>query len=132
MVLLTILLPRKDDDNNLPLPLAIRSAAARAIADSRTPVKNIQAPLSFSDNGDGIDGVAGDGNYTARLNPAAQGFEHYNGTIRTVAEVTANGQQGMVQFDVIYTPDVPATWSGVREAVEGGSLNFYQKINVKI
>lgn len=119
------------DENNLPLPLTIRNASARSIADSRTPVKNIQATLSFTDNGSGADDTAGDGNYTARLSPAAQGFENYNGTIRTLAEVTANGQQGVVQLDVIYTPDVPATWGSVREAVEAGSLNFYIKLNVR-
>lgn len=119
------------DDNNLPLPLTIRNASARSIADSRTPVKNIQANLSFSDNGSGADDTAGDGNYMARLSPAIQGFENYNGTIRTLAEVTANGQQGVVQLDVIYTPDIPATWGGVREAVEAGSLNFYVKLNVR-
>ena len=119
------------DESNLPLPLTIRNASARSIADSRTPVKNIQASLSFTDNGSGADDTAGDGLYTARLSPASQGFEHYNGTIRTLAEVTANGQQGVVQLDVIYTPDVPATWGGVREAVEGGSLNFYIKLNVR-
>ena len=119
------------DDNNLTLPLTIRNASARSIADSRTPVKNIQANLSFTDNGSGADDTAGDGNYTARLSPAAQGFEDYNGTIRTLVDVTANGQQGVVQLDVIYTPDVPATWGGVREAVEAGSLNFYIKLNVR-
>ena len=119
------------DDNNLPLPLTIRNASARAIADSTAPVKNIQALLSFTDNGTGADDTAGDGNYTARLSPAAQGFERYNGTIRTLAEVTANGQQGVVQLDVIYTPDPPATWGAVREAVEAGSLNFYIKLNVR-
>ena len=119
------------DDNNLPLPLIIRNASARSIADSRTPVKNIQANLSFTDNGSGADDTAGDGNYMARLSPATQGFENYNGTIRTLAEVTANGQQGVVQLDVIYNPDVPATWGGVREAVEAGSLNFYIKLSVR-
>ena len=120
------------DENNLPLPLTIRNASARTIADAGAPVKLIQASLSFTDNGNGADDTAGDSNYTARLSPAAQGFERYNGTIRTLAEVTANGQQGMVQFDVIYTPDIPATWGSVREAVEAGSLNFYLKLNVRL
>ena len=119
------------DESNLPLPLTIRNASARSIADSRTPVKNIQALLNFTDTGSGADDTAGDGIYTARLSPAAQGFDNYNGTIRTLVDVTANGQQGVVQLDVIYTPDVPATWGAVREAVEAGSLNFYIKLNVR-
>ncbi|OYT93169.1 MAG: hypothetical protein CFE43_04860 [Burkholderiales bacterium PBB3] len=120
------------DDNNLPLPLIIRNAAARSIADSRTPVKQINTTVSFTDNGTGADDTAGDGSYTARLSPAAQGFDGYNGTIRMLAEVSASGQQGMVQLDVIYTSDVPATWGPVRDVVEAGSLNFYVKLQVRL
>ena len=68
---------------------------------------------------------------TVRLTPATQGFANYNGTIRVLAEIAADGQQGVAQFDVVYTPASAATWSGVREAVENGSLNFYLKSNVR-
>ena len=120
------------DDNNLPLPLTIRNAAARSIADSRTPVKQISTPVGFTDNGTGADDQAGDSTYTARLSPAAQGFDGYNGTIRMLAEVSASGQQGVVQLDVIYTSDIPATWGPVRDVVEAGSLNFYVKLQVRL
>ncbi|MBC7617596.1 MAG: hypothetical protein H7293_01150 [Candidatus Saccharibacteria bacterium] len=120
------------DDNNLPLPLIIRNAAARSIADSRTPVKQISTPVNFSDNGTGADDRAGDGTYAARLSPAAQGFDGYNGTIRMLAEVSASGQQGVVQLDVIYTSDIAATWGPVRDVVEAGSLNFYLKLQVRV
>jgi hypothetical protein len=37
-----------------------------------------------------------------------------------------------VLFDVIYSPELPATWTGqVREAMENGSLNFYLKAEVR-
>lgn len=119
------------DDNNLSLPVSIRNAAARSIPDTRTPVKLIQANLTFTDQGNGADEVAGDAVYTSRLHPVAQGFDGYNGTIRVLAEVTAGGQPGTVQFDVVYSSDVPATWGSAREAVEAGSLNFYIKVNVR-
>jgi hypothetical protein len=42
------------------------------------------------------------------------------------------GKQGFVLFDVIYTPELPAVWSGpVREAVEDGSLVYYLKADVR-
>jgi hypothetical protein len=37
-----------------------------------------------------------------------------------------------VTFDVIYSPELPATWTGqIREANENGSLNFYLKAEVR-
>ena len=42
------------------------------------------------------------------------------------------GRAGAVLFDVIYSPELPATWTGpVREAVENGSLNFYLKAEIR-
>jgi len=119
------------DESGQTLPLVIRSASAQAIPDSRTPIKLIQASVPFSDDGNGADDRGLDGTYSARLTPGAQGFQGYAGTIRVLAEVVSDSQQGVVQFDVVYTPDVPATWAGVREALEAGSLNFYLKANVR-
>lgn len=119
------------DDSGRSLPLTIRNASAQSIPDSRTPVQTIQSATPFADDGAGADEVANDNRYSARLTPATQGFANYNGTIRVLAEIAAEGQQGVAQFDVVYAPEVPATWSGVREAVENGSLNFYLKSNVR-
>lgn len=119
------------DDRGRSLPLSIRQASAQSVADSRTPVRIIQAPVPFADEGGLTDDVAGDNRFSARLTPATQGFASYNGTIRVLAEIAANGQQGVAQFDVVYAPEVPATWLGVREALEHGSLNFYLKANVR-
>lgn len=119
------------DDSGRSLPLSIRNASAQSIPDSRTPIHTIQSATPFTDDGAGADDAASDNRYSARLTPATQGFANYTGTIRVLAEISADGQQGVAQFDVVYTPDVPATWSGVREAVENGSLNFYLKSNVR-
>ena len=120
------------DDNGNSLPLSVRNASAQSIADTRTPVKNIQTNVSFSDDGMGADDIANDGSYSGRLTPSTQGFQSYSGTIRLLVEVASDSQQGVAQFDVVYTPDVPATWAGVREALEAGSLNFYVKANVLV
>lgn len=119
------------DDSGKPLPLIIRNASAQSIPDSRTPIKVVQTAVAFSDDGAADDDRAGDGVYSARLTPATQGFAAYAGTIRLLAEVASDAQQGVAHFDVVYTPDVPATWAGVREALEAGSLNFYLKANVR-
>jgi hypothetical protein len=119
------------DDNDRSLPVVIRSAQAQSIPDSHTPIKLIQANVAFTDDGAGADATAGDGTYSGRLTPATQGFQNYGGTIRLLVEMAVDGQQGVAHFDVVYTPDVPATWAGVREALEAGSLNFYLKVNVR-
>lgn len=119
------------DENDRPIPLVIRSARAQSIPDSRTPIRLVQASVAFSDDGAGADSASGDGTYSGRLTPATQGFENYGGTIRLLIELAAGTQQGVAHFDVVYTPDVPATWAGVREALEAGSLNFYLKAQVR-
>lgn len=119
------------DGNDRALPLVIRNARAQSIPDSRTPIKLVQTSVAFSDDGAGADDASGDGTYSGRLTPATQGFENVGGTIRLLVDFAADGQQGVAHFDVVYVPDVPATWAGVREALEAGSLNFYLKAQVR-
>ncbi len=118
------------DEKGQMLPLVVTRASAQSLPETRTPVALIQTGVAFSDDGTGPDDGASDGIWSARLNPAQQGFAGYGGTIRLLAQVSVNGEAGVAHFDVIYTPEVPATWAGVREALEGGSLNFYLKANV--
>lgn len=118
------------DDGGRLLPLTVTQGSAQSLPDTSTLVRVIQTSVDFSDAGTGADELALDGKYSARLNPAQQGFAAYAGTIRLLAHVSANGEQGVAHFDVIYTPEVPATWVGVREALEAGSLNFYLKARV--
>lgn len=120
------------DESDKAVALTIGQSSAQAIPDTPTPVTPIQTQVPFTDNGVGPDIKAADGKYSARLNPAAQGFANYSGTIRLLAQVTANGEQGVAYFDVVYSPAVPATWLGVREAVDAGSLTFYLKAQVQI
>jgi len=119
------------DDSGNSLALIVRNASAQSIPDSRTPIRVVQTPVAFTDDGAGADDQAGDGVYSARLTPSAQGFASYAGTIRLLAEVASDAQQGVAHFDVVYAPEAPATWAGVREALEAGSLNFYLKANVR-
>lgn len=119
------------DDSNRPLSLTIERSTAQTLADSATPVTLVSAEVPFNDDGTGADIGARDGKYSARLSPSAQGFGAFAGTIRLVAKIQAGGEQGAIAFDVVYAPDIPATWAGAREALENGSLNFYLKAQVK-
>jgi len=113
------------------VPIQVQRSAAQTIPDSKTLINIIQANVPFTDDGMGADEVAGDGRYSGRLAPASQGFAGHAGTIRVLVQLSANGEQGVAAFDVVYTPAVPATWGGVREAPEEGGLNFYLKAQVK-
>ena len=118
------------DDDGVRLPLSIRRAYAVNIAENKSSNSLLQAEVPFADDGQAPDARAGDGQYSARLTPYKQGFSTYSGTIRLYAQVNVNGENGEATFDVVYTPDVPATWLGIREALESGSLNFYLKAQV--
>lgn len=120
------------DDAGQPVPLVVERAAARSVPDTTQLITIVETPLVFSDDGSGADEQAGDGRYSTRLSPATQGFAQHAGTIRVLASVRAGSQAGVARFDLVYTPLVPATWAGVREALEGGSLNFYLKAQVRV
>jgi hypothetical protein len=119
------------DDGGGPVPLVIERSVAQGLPDTQTLITIIRAEVPFADNGVAPDNAAGDGIYSALLTPVRQGFANHNGTIRLLVDVNANGQTGVVPFDVIYVPLVPATWAGSREALEDGALNFYLKAHVR-
>jgi hypothetical protein len=119
------------DESGRPVPLVIERSAAQTMPDGSALITLIRAEVPFADNGAAPDQTAGDGKYSARLAPAAQGFAEFAGTIRLLIDVNANGDKGVVPFDVVYVPTVPAAWAGVREAMGEGSLNFYVKAQVK-
>jgi hypothetical protein len=114
-----------------PLSIYVNRALASGIGAQggrQTP----QLPLSIADDGSNGDAVANDGVLSGQLSPAQSGFASFAGTIRTELKYTVDGRAGVVLFDVIYSPDTPATWVGaIRETMEGGSLNFYLKTNVR-
>jgi hypothetical protein len=120
------------DSDGKTLPLFVTRAAARAITyrDARAAA---EVAIAFGDEGSNGDAVPGDGAFTGVLAPAQTSLAGFNGTIRTEVKYNAGGRAGSVLFDVIYSPELPATWSGqVREAIEAGSLNFYLKAEMRV
>ncbi|MFN3789908.1 hypothetical protein [Massilia sp.] len=122
---------RAVDAQGATVPIVITRALAQGMTygGSRpTP----QVALSFADDGGGADPVAGDNAYAAVLAPSQTGLAGFHGTIRTEVRYNAGGRNGFALFDVIYTPVLPASWTGqVREAVENGSLSFYLGLEVR-
>jgi len=121
------------DERGAALPLRVERAAARNLPDSRALVQLAEVPLAFTDDGLGADAAANDGRFSASLTPQAQGFEQHAGTIRILAHVQAGGERGVAHYEVIYEPQVPATWAGgVRDGLERGSLSFFLKAVVNL
>jgi hypothetical protein len=122
---------RAVDAEGKTLPLVITRALAQGMtfAGSRP---SAQVALAFADDGKGADPVPGDGAFAGVLSPAQTGLATFNGTIRTEVRYSVNGSNGFVLFDVVYSPDVPATWTGqVREVVDNGSLAYLLKADVR-
>ncbi|MEC5162607.1 MULTISPECIES: hypothetical protein [unclassified Janthinobacterium] len=119
------------DGAGATLPLFVTRSAARGLTyGASRPVSPVT--LQFGDDGGKGDAAAGDGTHSATLAPTQSGFAQFNGTIRTEISYNVGDRSGVVVFDVIYTPEVPATWSGpVRDALENGSLVYYLKAEVR-
>ncbi|MDC8758227.1 hypothetical protein [Janthinobacterium fluminis] len=105
------------------LPLSVTRAVARGLTfGASRPVTPVT--LQF--------GGREDGSHAATLAPSQSGFAQFDGTIRTEVNYSVGERAGVVVFDVIYTPELPATWSGpVRDVVENGSLTYYLKAEVR-
>lgn len=114
------------------LPLQVMRAIAHDPPLDGKPSKRNAITMPFNDDGTSGDQTANDTVSSARLVPATQGFAGHAGTIRVELNLKVNDQTGFAFFDIFYTPHPPAVWSGgVREVVEGGSLNFYLKAQVR-
>jgi hypothetical protein len=123
---------RAVDAEGRVLPLVITRALARGITYGATRAAP-EVAVPFVDDGSGADPVPNDGAFAGVLAPAQTGLAGFNGTIRTEVRYTVGGKNGVILFDVIYTPELPAVWTGqVREAMEDGSLNFYLKLDVRM
>jgi hypothetical protein len=123
---------RAVDADGKTLPLVITRALAQGITYAGTR-QTPQVSIPFVDDGTGADPVPNDGAFAGVLAPAQSGLAAFNGTIRTEVRYNVGGKTGLVQFDVIYTPELPAVWTGApREAVEEGSLVFHLPLDVRM
>jgi hypothetical protein len=121
-----------EDSTGNPLPLKLISAIAAEAPFS--PGAGVLSPvnLNFTDSGNFGDEAAGDGTYTTIFQPGKQGFDRHLGNIRVTITAQVGDDQGSAFFDVYYTPQAPARFTGtIREALENGSLHIYMGLDVK-
>lgn len=111
------------DANGQPLPLVVTRALAQGMTYGPSrPAPRVAVP--FADEG---------GAWRGTLAPAENALAGFHGTIRLEVRYQAGGREGVVLFDVIYSPQSPATWSGApREAVDGGALQFALPLDVRL
>lgn len=122
---------RAVEPDGTPVPLVVtRAVAAGIVGTGERPTP--QVPLAFADDGADPDPVAGDGAFAAVLAPAQTGLAGFHGTIRTQVLYAAGGKNGVLIFDVIHSPKLPAVWTGTpREVLEAGSLAFVLRADVR-
>ena len=93
-----------------PAPCDIQSSIAAA------PGTDRQVEVPFTPAG-------GEEMYTAALAPQTQGFAGYHGPIHLALALRIAGESGTAGFDVEYTPEPPATFTGrVTDRLKDGSL----------
>jgi len=80
-------------------------------------------PLTFTDDHDGW--------YSATFQPAAQGFAGYHGLIAVGVMVRVGSEEGATGFQLEYTPEPPATFTGaIEESLKDGSIALDVGMNV--
>jgi hypothetical protein len=123
---------RAVDGSGQVLPLVVTRALAQGVTYNGTRATP-QVSVPFLDDGSGADPVPNDGAFAGVLSPGQTGLAGFAGTIRLDVRYSVNGKAGSVIYDVIYTPELPAVWTGQpREAIENGSLNFYLPLDVRM
>lgn len=122
---------RAVDANGKTLNTVVTRATATGLTyQDKRPTASVVLP--FLDDGRNGDATAGDGAHSGVLTPSRSGLASFNGTIRTEVNYTVNGRRGVVVFDVIHTPEVPAVWAGpIRDVMENGALSFILKADIR-
>jgi hypothetical protein len=120
---------RCEDTLGKVLPCGI--SAATAMPAPPTESKLAPVPVQFTDDGRSGDDRAGDGTMTTTLQPSLLGFRGYHGPVRVQLQLALAKEQGAVFFDLLYTPEVPARFTGkVRETLADGSLKLSLEMTV--
>jgi hypothetical protein len=115
---------RAVDAHGAALPLVVTRALAQGMGDTGSrPAPRVT--LAFSqDDGD---------HWRATFAPQAGALAGFHGTIRSEVRFSVNGRAGVVLFDVIHSPELPALWAGTaREAIGADALEFTLPLDVRL
>lgn len=119
------------DSQGRTLPLRITRGVLRQVAQPGVPASRTETQLLPNDAGSAGDAVAGDGVYTAVVQPATQGFADVAGLLRLELNLEYAGQPGFLYFDLVYSPTLAARWlPGVADQMDAGSLVFVLPVQV--
>jgi hypothetical protein len=114
------------DDAGEAQTLRVLSVDAREVTAPTVASLYPVLPVAFADDGRNGDLQADDAEFSTTLRPAAQGFAGLTGQIRLEVFMEYRGQRGFTYFDVYFSAQPPALWSGrVRESLDdSGSLVY--------
>lgn len=121
---------RCEDSLSAPVSCAVSSAQAVVAPHlaATSGARFAPAPVDFAEE---RDPQGRPGAHTAIFQPATQGFRGYSGPLRVGFAIKAGSETGELFFDLLYTGDPPARFTGkIREAVQEGSLRLYVGIEV--
>jgi hypothetical protein len=112
------------DAHGAAVPLVVTRALTQGMAvQGARPAPRVT--LAFSqDDGD---------HWRATFAPQTSALAGFHGTIRSEVRFSVNGRAGVVLFDVIYSPELPAMWTGApREAIGADALEFTLPLDVRL
>ncbi|MDO9072888.1 MAG: hypothetical protein Q7U73_06465 [Rubrivivax sp.] len=119
------------DETGRVLPLRVTRAVLKEVTPPGQTARTTELALDVNDAGRQGDAAAGDGTFTALMQPGTQGFGSFAGTVRLELYLDFQGQPGFIYFDLVYSPEQAALWlPGVREAAGPGGLDFFVKAQV--
>ena len=106
------------------VPLVVTRALAQGmVAQGARPAPRITLAFSQEDGGD----------WRATFAPQAGALAGFHGTIRSEVRFSAAGRGGVVLFDVIHSPELPAIWAGAaRETIGPDALEFTLPLDVRL
>lgn len=121
------------DEQGRTLPLRVQRAVMKEVTPPGATARTAVVALAVNDAGTQGDLVAGDGTWSALMQPGAQGFASFAGTVRLEMNLAYAGQPGFLYFDLVYSPEQAATWlPGVREAASAAGMDFFLKAQVLV
>lgn len=121
------------DDTGRVLPLRVTRAVQKEVTPPGQTARTVEVALDVNDAGRAGDATAGDGTLTALMQPGAQGFGSFAGTVRLELYLDHQGQPGFLYFDLVYSPEQAATWlPGVREVSSRAGLDFFLQAQVRL
>jgi len=115
---------RAVDAHGAALPLVVTRALAQGMAaQGARPAARVTLAFSQDDGG----------NWRATFAPQAGALAGFHGTIRSEVRFSVNGRAGVVLFDVIHSPELPAMWTGTpREAIGADAIEFTLPLDVRL